>query len=146
MNSPWSTESPNFMNDKNLETICRQGFLTFSVSWEKQTEFLFTLSQSTTAGKPWFQLSTTGHRPALSSQKCKSWIPHLHEMNLIGNLGGKLCYTKWHPLCLGENSLGVTWICVSRAVGRFAQLSAYYFLLHSKINSSLPPQATNLGW
>lgn len=60
MDSPWSTKSWNFTNNKSLAAICWQGLLAYSVRGEEtQTELsashtvphLFKLSESTTAEK-----------------------------------------------------------------------------------------------
>ena len=93
MDSPWSTKGPNFVN-RNLLT----GAPRCSVPTDKDPDctlsfctmpYLFLQSESTTARKPWFYLSTNGHKPAPSSQNYTSCIlvymysdqSELHNLN-----------------------------------------------------------------
>ena len=59
---------------------------------------LFMPSESTTAGKPWFHLSSKGLRSALSNQTCTTCRPHLHKTNLIETSGGSFHYKSGFSL------------------------------------------------
>lgn len=107
---------------------------------------LFTTSESTATGEPWFHLSTNKLRLALSSHNCTMGIPPLHKMTLTENLGGNFCCKKLAYPLFWRNAIWVaTWIWVSQAADPFAQMNALYSLLHSKINFSLHMWQANWG-
>lgn len=65
----------------------------FSVS--RTTTHVFMTSESIVGkGKLWFCLSNNRERPALSNQNCAIWIPHLHKMDLLEDLGGHFHYKR----------------------------------------------------
>ena len=117
---PWSTLGANFRNIKSLVAVCWQRLRTYSAHWEElQTELSasrtvplsITLSDSTTAGKPWSWLSTNRLRPAPSNQSYTNCIPiclfsnqsELHNLDnkvgLIENLSGNFCYMDEGAWC-----------------------------------------------
>lgn len=79
MDSPWSTEDPNFITNNSLAGICWRGLLTDSVYWEEPpTELsaygtlpcsVMHLSQLLRESS-WFPLLTNVLRPTLSIQNC----------------------------------------------------------------------------
>lgn len=149
LDSSCSNRGPSFINSKTLEAICWLGLLMKSLDWEeiKRTLgflqhmcFLFTPSESTTSGKPWFYLSTYGLRSALSNQKCTIWIVYLHKMGLIDYLGGNFCYKRWLPLSLSGTQFRLLpeSICLSAAAS-LAQTNAlnfYYILKHILVDTT----------
>ena len=103
MDSPWSTEGPNFINNRAWWPFADRGFLhTLYTGKNLRLNFLsasgfhtvpsvFTPSESTTQRrKLWLSISTNRLRPALSNQNCTVWIPHPHKMDLIKSLRKEL--------------------------------------------------------
>lgn len=110
MDSPWSTEGPHFMNNKSLMAIFWQGLLStlcmLGRTPERTLSFLhcawlvytvWVIHCRETLVSPFYQ--QTDICPI--HQKYTIWIPHLHKMNLIENLGRTYPIKKWSPLCLG---------------------------------------------
>lgn len=137
VDSPGSTRGPNFMNNKNLAAICWQGFFTYSVySWLPALcpACLNKPSESTTARKPWFCLSTNGMRLALSNQNYTIWICYLHEWTSLRIWAGTFSIKGSLPFGSVNGNLGCYLNLCLLGYSSFAQIDTYDFLIKSKNN------------
>ena len=109
MASPWSTEGPHFMNNKSLRAIFWQGLLS-TLCMGKNTRAnpqlpapclvvctVWVIYCRETLVSPFYPQTEICpiHR------KYTIWVPHLHKMNLVENLGRTYPIKKWSSLCLG---------------------------------------------
>lgn len=98
---------PHFMSNKRLVAICWQGSLHILHQEEVQTELyapLVYIIWPTTAGRPWFHLSTRGLRPALCSQNCTIWYLIYMRQTYLGTWAG--IFTIKSALSFVENNSG----------------------------------------
>lgn len=140
MDSTWSTKSPDFISNKSLVATCWWGASCTLCLAERQTDLWAScsvpcLSVSTTAGKPWFHLSTNTLEmrcPIRIIQfKCLIYIKWMQ----LRALGEKCCHKRWPPLCLGGTQFQLL----------FESVSPEMQLLFAQINAIIPYYKINFG-
>lgn len=143
MDSPWLTEGPNFMDNKSLEAICRQGFsrILYPGKSLRLNPWLPALRPAFfchLVNPCWETLVSSFYQPTdtcvIQSELHNFDIPHLHKTNVIENLGRKFHYNRLLPFVSVEHN----WSCYPnlclQATTPFAQINAYSSLLQFKIS------------